>query len=371
MQYAAIVLAGGLSSRMKQFKPLLPLGETTVTDHVIATFLEAGVDVFLVVGHRRHDIINGIKKQNIKIIHNLNYKHGMFSSVQAGVRYLKPEHQAFFILPVDIPLVRPATIRRLMDTAGENPGRIIYPTFRGRRGHPPLIPSEMAPDILGWDRGGGLKAVLKSNDKLALEIQVPDSTILFDIDTPDDYAALLQRYERYEIPTDEECDVILHDICRVDPDRIKHNSKVARVAVVIGKALDTAGHKIDLEAVRTAAMLHDIAKGQRKHDIAGGKILRKLGFGKVANIVAVHSDLAGGNVNLPLESKIVYLADKLVEGEKLVSLEERYSSSKRRFGVTPEIQAAIDARLKVAQGVKKDFEALIGRDLESIIAMNH
>jgi molybdenum cofactor cytidylyltransferase len=367
-QYAAIVLAGGLSSRMKQFKPLLPLGETTITDHVIATFLKVNVDVFLVVGHRRDAIINSIKNRNIKIIYNPDYKQGMFTSVQAGIKHLKPKHQAFFILPVDIPLVRPATIRRLMDTAGENPGRIIYPVFRGKRGHPPLIPSVLAPTIMEWERGGGLKAVLKSQEELAVEIEVPDSTILFDIDTPDDYTALLRRYERYEIPTDEEYDVILNDICRVTQDKIRHGVKVAKVAVAIGKALDIAGHKVDIEAVRAASILHDVAKGQRKHDIAGGKILRELGFGKVGDIVAVHSDLAGGNVSLSLESKIVYLADKIVEGEQLVSLEERYDSSKRRFGVTPEIQAAIDGRLRVAQGVKRDFEAILGRDLESIIA---
>jgi hypothetical protein len=160
----------------------------------------------------------------------------------------------------------------------------------------------------------------------------------------------------------------LSDICKVPPDKIRHGVKVAQVAVAIGKALDTAGHRVDIEAVRTASILHDVAKGQRQHDIAGGKILRELGFGKVGDIVAVHSDLAGGNTSLSLEFKVVYLADKLVEGESLVSLEERYDSSKRRFGVTPEIQAAIDGRLKVAQGVKRDLETLLGRDLESIIA---
>jgi molybdenum cofactor cytidylyltransferase len=369
-QYAAIVLAGGLSSRMKQFKPLLPLGETTVTDHIISTFLKVGADVFLVVGHRRHDIINGIRKRDNIIIFNPDYKQGMFSSVKAGISRLKHGHKAFFILPVDIPLVRIATIKRLMDIAGENTERIIYPVFKGKRGHPPLIPSGLAPAVLGWGESGGLKTALRSQEKLAVEVNVPDSNILFDIDTPDDYTALLQRYERYEVPDDEECDVILNDICRVHPDRIKHGFKVAKAAAAIGRALDTAGQEVDIEVVRKAAILHDIAKGQRKHDIAGGELLRELGFGKIANIVAVHSDLAGGNKRLPLEAKIVYLADKLIEGEKFVSLEERYRSSKRRFGVTPEIQAAIDERLRVAQGVKRDFEALLGRSIESIIAAN-
>ena len=37
-RYAAVILAGGLSTRMEQFKPLLPLGDKTVVDHIIGTF---------------------------------------------------------------------------------------------------------------------------------------------------------------------------------------------------------------------------------------------------------------------------------------------------------------------------------------------
>jgi molybdenum cofactor cytidylyltransferase len=65
-----------------------------------------------------------------------------------------------------------------------------------KRGHPPLIPAALAPDILGWEKGGGLKAVLKSQEKRAIEVSVADSFILFDIDTPEDYAALLEHYRR-------------------------------------------------------------------------------------------------------------------------------------------------------------------------------
>jgi len=193
-RYAAIVLAGGLSTRMKQFKPLLPLGGGTVTDRVIDTFLKAGADVYLVAGYRRDDIAAGIKKREITIVYNPDYEKGMFSSIQAGVRRLPPGYRAFFILPVDIPLVQPATIRRLMQAAGENPGKIIYPVHNGKRGHPPLIPQEFARDILGWGKGGGLKAVLRSKESLALEVPVADRYVLFDIDTPEDYAALLERF---------------------------------------------------------------------------------------------------------------------------------------------------------------------------------
>jgi len=120
----------------------------------------------------------------------------MFSSVQAGIRRLNAEYEAFFISPVDIPLVSPATIRRLTEAGEENPGKIVYPVFGEKRGHPPLIPAALAPAILGWEKGGGLKAVLKSKESLAREITVPDSFILFDIDTPEDYAALLERFKQ-------------------------------------------------------------------------------------------------------------------------------------------------------------------------------
>jgi molybdenum cofactor cytidylyltransferase len=362
--YAAIVLAGGLSTRMQRFKPLLPLGDATVTDYVIATFLDCGVEVFLVVGHRRKEVAAVIKKRDITIISNPDYEKGMFSSIQAGVRRLPPGCPAFFMLPVDIPLVRPSTIRSLMAAAEKTPEDIIYPVFNGRRGHPPLIPSGLVPAILGWGKEGGLKAVLESRERLAKEVLVADGNILFDIDMPGDYASLLERFRRREIPTDEECDVLLHDMCQVTQERIRHSFKVADVAVAIGRALEISGIKIDMEVVRAAAILHDIAKGRRKHDIAGGEILRGMGFGRVGDIVAVHSDLAGGNTGLPLEVKVVYLADKFVGGEKLVSIEERYYHP----DFPPGAQAAVRERRDVALLVKKELESLIGRSLESIIS---
>jgi len=362
-RYAAIVLAGGLSTRMKRFKPLLPLGDSTVTDRVTGTFLNAGVAVFLVAGYRHDDIAAGIKNRGATIVYNPDFEKGMFSSIQAGVRRLGSDYKAFFVHPVDIPLVRLATIWRLIATAEENPDRIIFPVFLGQRGHPPLIPAEIIPAILGWEKGGGLKAVLKSHEKLALEVPVPDSFILDDIDTPENYQALLEHFLCYEVPTGVECRALL-EIYQMAPERVRHSYKVAEVAVAIGRALNAAGHEVDVEIVRAAAILHDISKGRRKHDVEGGKTLRDLGFGKVADVVAAHSDLAGGDLSLPLEAKAVYLADKFVGGEKLVSLEERYHHP----DFPPGAQAAVAARLKVAQVVKKEMETLIGRPLESVIS---
>jgi CTP:molybdopterin cytidylyltransferase MocA len=192
-RFAAVVLAAGLSSRMKGFKPLLPLGKATITDHIISTFKSVNVDVILVVGYRRDDVINTIKDKDITVIFNPDYEKEMFSSIQVGIRELGQRYKGFFILPVDIPLVKPSTIQSLMKAAQENPGKIINPTHHEKMGHPPLIPTSLIPVILGWGKGGGLKAVLQAYEKRVISVPVDDKYILVDIDTPDDYRKLLKH----------------------------------------------------------------------------------------------------------------------------------------------------------------------------------
>jgi len=191
---AAIILAGGFSTRMKQFKPLLPLRNGTILDHVIATFKNADIDVLLVVGFNKEAILSSIGSRDIMVIFNPDYKKGMFTSVQAGVRELKPEHRSFFILPVDIPLVAPSTIHALMETSMKNPSMILFPIFKGKKGHPPLIPTTLANVITGYQKDGSLKDVLKEYENRSMQVQVDDEYILFDVDTMDDYQKLLKYY---------------------------------------------------------------------------------------------------------------------------------------------------------------------------------
>jgi molybdenum cofactor cytidylyltransferase len=196
LNFAAVILAGGLSSRMEEFKPLLPIGDTTVTDYVLSTFRSCSVDIILVTGYRQEDILTEINQKAVTVIFNPEYEKGMFTSVQAGVRQIQDEHKAFFILPIDIPLVRLSTIEKIKSIYVHHQDKIIYPVFKGKRGHPSLIPSALIKGILSWEKDGGLKAFLETHKELALDVPVNDSNILFDIDTPEDYRELLKKYKR-------------------------------------------------------------------------------------------------------------------------------------------------------------------------------
>jgi CTP:molybdopterin cytidylyltransferase MocA len=193
---AAVILSAGYSSRMGRLKPLLPLGESTVMERVVALFAAAGLtEIVVVLGHAREEI-QAVLPPWVRVAHNPEFASGMFSSVRAGAAALSPETRAFFMLPVDIPLVDLATLQSLLDAHRENPHGIIYPCYQGRRGHPPLIPAPVISQILDHPPEGNLRQVLSAHALDAVNLEVADRNILFDIDNPEDYQELLQRWRQ-------------------------------------------------------------------------------------------------------------------------------------------------------------------------------
>lgn len=201
MQIAAIVLSAGFSSRMEgAFKPLLPLGNGTILEQVIRTFQAAGIrDIRVVVGYKAdavRPIIGGLHARSVK---NPRYEQGMFSSVVAGLETLENSIEGILVHPVDIPLVRPETIRRLLGAFQESPDRILFPVFQGRRGHPALIPRSHICGILAWRGENGLKGAFSQLQEHTLDVAVADEGILKDMDTPEDY----RRFETINAEKEE------------------------------------------------------------------------------------------------------------------------------------------------------------------------
>lgn len=188
---AAVILAAGYSSRMGAFKPLLSFGATTVLERSIALFRTAGItDIRVVVGHRADELLPLLSHLQIQPLFNARYQEGMFSSVVAAVESFKGENGAFFLLPVDFPLVRRQTVETLLCAYQSGAGGILYPTCNGRRGHPPLLALSYREVILSWQGDGGLSALLRQYQGDAASIETGDEGIILDMDTPADYERL-------------------------------------------------------------------------------------------------------------------------------------------------------------------------------------
>jgi CTP:molybdopterin cytidylyltransferase MocA len=115
----------------------------------------------------------------------------MYSSIKAGVKALKRPGNAFFLLPVDVPLVRLSTVRQL--AVGFEQHRappVCYPLFQSKRGHPPLIHSRLIDMLLRHDGKGGLREFLRDYENQAISMPVEDPFIRMDADTPIDLLRL-------------------------------------------------------------------------------------------------------------------------------------------------------------------------------------
>ena len=192
---AAIILAAGYSSRMKEFKPLLPLGGSTVLEQAVHSFQDGGInDIRVVAGHRANELFPIIKRLGARMIVNPDFPAGMFSSLCAGVKSLSPAVKGFFLLPVDIPIINARTLTVLAETFRSTEFGIFYPSCQGLRGHPPLISRSYVSKILTWDKPGGMRALLAEHESDARDVKVMDPGILSDLDTPEDYERMLKHY---------------------------------------------------------------------------------------------------------------------------------------------------------------------------------
>jgi uncharacterized protein len=132
------------------------------------------------------------------------------------------------------------------------------------------------------------------------------------------------------------------------PNIREHSFRVMEVAVFLGKALTEAGFDLSLPLLETGALLHDLGKTPclgtlNNHAEWGAVILEELGYPQVAQVVREHVHLYHDISDArPLrEAELVNYADKRVLHETVVTLEERFTDLKVRYGRTPEAMARI------------------------------
>lgn len=366
---AAIILAAGNSTRMGNFKPLLPIGGATVLEQGVALFRRAGIrELRVVTGHEGERLDPLLQGLQVPRVANPHFQNGMFTSVQAGLRSLPEEVTAFFLLPVDIPLIRPQTVKTLLRHRRTARKGIIQPVFFGTYGHPPLISTRYRRNILTANGEGGLKKLLRAFADDTLELEVPDEHVLLDMDTPEDYRSLSDRWNRRGVPSERECEHLLAYEFSVPRQIIGHCRQVAQVATRLTDELRAKGLDIDRGLVQAAALLHDCTRQEPFHARAGDKALRLLGFPLVATVVGRHMDLPEPGDTAISASEVVFLADKLVAGDHLVSLESRFEKTLRRHNGQPEIIEKIEARRKMAYKIRQRLEIFLGRPLDKVLS---
>ena len=129
----------------------------------------------------------------------------------------------------------------------------------------------------------------------------------------------------------------------------RHCRAVAGKAASLCRGLAAVGVVLDEDLVRRAALLHDLRRQEHRHAQAGARLLRRLGYFRVAAVVAAHED-----PDCPPqldEVGLLYLADKLVQEDREVGIEARFSASLAKCA-TEEAKQQWERRLRHAQALE-------------------
>lgn len=369
---SAVILAAGLSSRMHRFKPLLPLGDKTLVQVVIHLFQQCNIlDILVVTGHNCTLLEPVIHKAGARPLFNPEFETGMLGSIQKGVSHLSEKSQGFFLLPVDIPAIRPATLQSLIKAFEGSSDQLIIPEFDLVPGHPPLIPSRLIPEILALESGSNPQEFMLSQ-KGQICLPVHDRGILMDADTPAAYDLLALKYQGLDIPDLQECGSMIRSQLPGETALHAHLSLVAETALKLGRAVNQALEHpkksdpapcLDLDLIQAAALLHDIKRREKNHAWSGSQFLKSLGFDRVADIVAQHMTLEPGV--LITEKEIVYFADKLCNGTQVEpEYAQRFADKIKQ---APGAQTRIFKRYEAAHQIHRRIEAAAGRSIRSIL----
>jgi molybdenum cofactor cytidylyltransferase len=201
---AGIILAAGESIRMGRDKALLPLGDETFLQHLIAVLRDKVSPLIVVLGHHAAEIeqrmLPGAATPGLAapagpvFLRNPEYSRGQLSSLQVALRYLmeRPAEGALISL-VDHPAITKEVVQLLLDRFENTRAQILIPTCRGRRGHPVLFPRRLFQELLDAPLEEGARFVVRRHAAEVELVETEEEGILLDVDRPADYERLLMR----------------------------------------------------------------------------------------------------------------------------------------------------------------------------------
>ena len=172
-------------------------GGRTIIETVIERVSASRVDRTLVVlGSHWRTMKELIRKYPVVTAVNVRFKQGMLSSIQRGISALPRDCRAAVIVLGDQPDTGSEVINRLLEAYRRKGKKIVVPIYGQKRGHPVLIDLKFRDEIAGLNPEIGLRELLHKHPDEILEVRVPDSSILLDIDTPADYQKALKTKEK-------------------------------------------------------------------------------------------------------------------------------------------------------------------------------
>jgi molybdenum cofactor cytidylyltransferase len=173
-------------------KLILPWGSTTVIGQVVATLIQAGIDEIVVVtGSAREEVEAAVDQGSriaVRTVFNPRFgEDDMLVSLRAGMAVLGEDVDAMLVVLGDQPQIEVQVVRSLVEAYHDNGSPLIVPSFQMRRGHPWVVDRTLWPALLSAPNGSTMREFLHIHPHKIAYLPVTSSSILRDLDTPEDY----------------------------------------------------------------------------------------------------------------------------------------------------------------------------------------
>ena len=185
---SAILLGAGQSKRMGVDKLSLPWGRGTILGHCFNMLLGSDVqELVVVLGIQNEGLKNLFQGRTVKVVVNPYSNKGMSTSIRRGIEALRPKSDGILIALGDQPFLKTRTINVLIHAFEQGRGRIVVPSFRGRRGHPAIFDRKYKRELLNLEGDVGGISVIERHPQDVRVVSVKSTGVVRDLDTWQDY----------------------------------------------------------------------------------------------------------------------------------------------------------------------------------------
>ena len=185
---AALLLAGGSSSRLGTNKLLVELGGEPLIRRAARRALAAGLDpVIAVLGHEAKRIRGALQGLPVTLVGNPRHAEGMPASVHAGLAAVPDNCAAAMVLLPDMPLVTAPMLSELAARFRATGTPLVISLYGETAAPPTLYARALFPALLAAAEGG--RQAVGEHRHLAAEVRWP-AELMMDLDVPEDLERL-------------------------------------------------------------------------------------------------------------------------------------------------------------------------------------
>jgi molybdenum cofactor cytidylyltransferase len=165
----------------------------TVLECTVSAMTRAGVaGTLVVIGPEEKELKLLAENAGADVLELAHSTAEMRETIERGLEWIEQRHlpepaDGLLLLPADHPSVDVEVVQQILAAHPSESGHsIVIPTFQGRRGHPVWIGWQHVPKIRNMPTGSGLNVYLRHHLHDALLLPVLTTSVLWDLDTPED-----------------------------------------------------------------------------------------------------------------------------------------------------------------------------------------